>query len=601
MTDNEIGDWFARHWRPFVALCWLATAAFLLQDRWSMIQGFVLQDTDDNMRIMQVRAWMAGQSWFDLRQYRLDPPFGANIHWSRLVDLPIAAIITVMRPLVGGAVAEKVAVAVAPMLAMAVGMTAIALIARRLINPKAYFLAIALLLCAHSTRFMWSPMRIDHHGWQLAFLSLVMASFTDRDRIRAGLTMGLATAASLTIGLELMIELAIAGAIVALMWIRDRDEAPRLAAYGITLAAGSAFGFLLFASYDNRSAMCDVLSPVWLSAMMVGGALCVVLAWTNPVNWRIRLGIAAVSGVLLAGAFALTWPHCLGRLEGVPPELERLWLDNVREARPIYRQSAGVIVAFLSLPLLAVVGYALMLYRHRKDSALLIPWAALATLSVSTSLLLLWQTRVGAAAQLLAVPGVAGIGWVVSVAALRSTKSYVRVFVPVGAFLLVSGLAGQVAFEKFHKEDTPARTKATNRANRLCPTLAALHPVALLPKGYVLTLIDLAPRLITVTHHDAVAGPYHRNSAALLDVMHTFRGTPEDAHAMIARRHIDYVLICPNFSEATGYVAAKPNGFFAQLAKGQVPDWLEPVPLGPKSPLRMWRVKPVAAQPSSAS
>src|SRR3546814_6750370 len=75
---------------------------------------------------MQVRALLGGQDWFDLRQYRLDPPFGANIHWSRLADLPIAAIILALKPLVGGAVAERVAVAVAPLLPMAIAMGAVA-------------------------------------------------------------------------------------------------------------------------------------------------------------------------------------------------------------------------------------------------------------------------------------------------------------------------------------------------------------------------------------------------------------------------------------------------------------------------------------------
>ena len=52
-----------------------------------------------------------------------------------------------------------------------------------------------------------------------------------------------------------------------------------------------------------------------------------------------------------------------------------------------------------------------------------------------------------------------------------------------------------------------------NKANSLCPTLWALKPVAQVPRGQVLTFVDLGPRLITVTHHDAVAGPYHRNGA----------------------------------------------------------------------------------------
>ena len=87
--------------------------------------------------------------------------------------------------------------------------------------------------------------------------------------------------------------------------------------------------------------------------------------------------------------------------------------------------------------------------------------------------------------------------------------------------------------------------KIVNKANNLCPTLAALKPVAQVPRGQVLTFVDLGPRLIAVTHHDAVAGPYHRNGRDIIDVMRTFRGTAEAARATVMRRGIDYVLICP--------------------------------------------------------
>ena len=35
--------------------------------------------------------------------------------------------------------------------------------------------------------------------------------------------------------------------------------------YAATLGGGTAFGFLVFASYANRLPVCDALSPVWLS------------------------------------------------------------------------------------------------------------------------------------------------------------------------------------------------------------------------------------------------------------------------------------------------------------------------------------------------
>ena len=127
-------------------------------------------------------------------------------------------------------------------------------------------------------------------------------------------------------------------------------------------------------------------------------------------------------------------------------------------------------------------------------------------------------------------------------------------------------------------------------ANWKCPTLAGLRPIAQLPKGYVLTFVDLGPRLVTVTHHQAVAGPYHRNGDDILDVMHSFRETADTAREVVMRRGIDYVLICPGMSESTIYRANAPKGFYVQLARGQVPGWLAPVELPKDSPFRMWRV-----------
>jgi hypothetical protein len=132
--------------------------------------------------------------------------------------------------------------------------------------------------------------------------------------------------------------------------------------------------------------------------------------------------------------------------------------------------------------------------------------------------------------------------------------------------------------------------KKVDEANRLCPTLWALRPVALQPKGQVLTFVDLGPRLIAVTHHDAVAGPYHRNGRDIIDTMRAFRGTADEAQATVKRRGIDYVLICPGLSESTIYASQAKNGFYMQLVRGKVPPWLAPVELPRESPYRMWRV-----------
>lgn len=588
--EGQGAGWLDRHRRLVVLLFWLGAAAWFLYQRWLPIQWFGLGDTDDNLRMMEVRGLLSGQGWFDLRQYRLDPPAGANIHWSRLVDLPIAGIKLALLPFMNGAAAERTAVAVAPLLPMLVTMAAMAGAMRRLIGPIAIPMALALLLCAHSVRGMWMPLRIDHHGWQLAMLSLAVLALTDRRPARGGLLLGAATAVSLTIGLEMLLYLAAAGGVVALMWVRDRGEAPRLAAYGASLAAGCGLGFLLFASYDNRLAVCDALSPVWLTTLGAAGAAGVLLSRLRTESWVKRLLIGGAAAIAVTAFYALAWPHCLGRLEGSTPELEEMWLSRVREARPIYTHSSLVMAAVLALPAAGLIGYALMIWRNRRAIDALIPWAALAFLAIIPAALLFWQTRAGPSAQLLSIPGATALGWLLIGWVQGRPQMLVRVLGSVLAFYVVSGLAVQNGVQQLTREKPSTKQNAISQANGRCPTLAALRPIAQQPKGYVLTHVDLGPRLITVTHHDAVAGPYHRNQQAILDVMKGFRGTPEAAQAMIARRGIDYVLICPGLSETTVYRAESPKGFYAQLAKGKVPAWLAPIPLPKDNPYRMWRV-----------
>ena len=98
---NRAAGLLDRHWRWIVVIAWLSYCAWFTYHRWDGIVAFALQDTDDNLRMSQVRALLAGQDWFDLRQHRLTPPLGIDVHWSRLVDLPLAGLILLLRPLFG--------------------------------------------------------------------------------------------------------------------------------------------------------------------------------------------------------------------------------------------------------------------------------------------------------------------------------------------------------------------------------------------------------------------------------------------------------------------------------------------------------------------
>ena len=579
-----------RHWKLISVAAWLACCAWFVFVRWSNILAFALGDTDDNMRMMLVRALLNGQDWFDLRQYRLNPPFGANMHWSRLVDLPLAALILLLRPLVGGADAERIAAAVAPMLPYLVLLFGVALTARRLIDRRAFLLPIIAMIVAGLTNSMFMPERLDHHGWQLALLSVSIAGLADPKRVRGGLTLGVSSALSLAIGLEMVIYLALAGAATVLFWVADADQRRRLLAYAVSLGGGTALAFLLFASYANRIAVCDALSPVWLSNALLGSALLVSLAWRTPGDWRVRLALAVGAGIVVAAFHAMAWPHCLTRLEGVSPEVDDLWLSHVREARPIYRHGWQMTTLILALPVTAMIGWGLLGWRNRGDRDLLRRTIAVAVPGMVAMLLLLWQTRTGPAAQLLAVVGATAVVWLLAPAFDRSKRSWVRTLGVVAVALVGFGALVPLGLKLAPAKVPTPREVEIETANRLCNFIVAYRPIAQQPKGTVFTFLDYSPRLITLTHHNAIMGPYHRNGEQIADVMKAFRGSAEEARRIFAKYRADYLLTCPNSSTTTIFLSEAKEGFYGQLTRGQVPGWLTPVPLPADSPFKMWRI-----------
>ena len=117
-------------------------------------------------------------------------------------------------------------------------------------------------------------------------------------------------------------------------------------------------------------------------------------------------------GLIVAAFHALMWPHCLQRLEGVSPEVERLWLSHVREARPVYRHGWQTATIILALPASGAIGWLLLIWRSRSDREKLRRTIAAALPGFAATALLFWQTRTGPAAQMLAVLGAVALAWI---------------------------------------------------------------------------------------------------------------------------------------------------------------------------------------------
>ena len=83
-----------RIWRDAAlasAIALLLSAVWAIRD-WTALSALHLPDTDDVVRLQQIRDWLGGQAFGDLAQHRLGLG-GVEMHWSRLPDLAPAAII----------------------------------------------------------------------------------------------------------------------------------------------------------------------------------------------------------------------------------------------------------------------------------------------------------------------------------------------------------------------------------------------------------------------------------------------------------------------------------------------------------------------------
>jgi hypothetical protein len=604
-------EWANANWKWLTFLCWLGIAAYFLSLRSESIHWFALGDTDDNMRYLQVRDWINGQGWYDLRQYRLNPPEGANIHWSRIVDLPLAGLMLLLRLFLETGKADALACGIAPLLPLLPLMLALGFITRRVSDGSAWIIAVLGPLGAPMGLGMFVPLRVDHHGWQLTMTVTMLAGIVDPKWVRGGIIAGLASAISIAIGMEMMVYLAGAGGIIGLRWVFKDGAARRLFPYAVALGGGTATLFLLFASTANRQPVCDALSPIWVAILGLAAAGMMVLTWLPLRSWPMRLAAASVMGGIV-GAYAwMNWPQCFAAYQ-ISPELQRLWLVNIREAKPITSEAMGHAVPMLALPLFGALGALVACFTVRRDAERLWAWGTVALMTWFALALMFWQIRAAPAAQLLSIPAAAWAGWAALITLIGKQGSRAgRIAGGVGVLAMACILSADGIFPVASREymqllssapaptaNSVAKSKARaermariRKANGRCRTQPALAALDVLPPATIFTLVDLGPRLIATTHHSAIAGPYHRNGDAILDIHHAFDGTQDDFRRIAQKHGATYLLFCPDFPEGTVYQARSPQGFYARLSRGTVPAWLHPMTLTPGLPYTLYRIE----------
>lgn len=574
---------------PTVLGVWGLTVAVLLLLFGGEIVALEFPDPDDSMRLLEVRDWLAGQSWWDLGQHRLN---GGDfpMHWSRLVDLPLAAFLWLGKPVLGTVWAERVAMTAVPLLTLLCVMLLAAAITRRMLGSAAAQAATPLAALTVPLLMQLRPMRIDHHGWQIALALAAVLALVQAPTRRGGALCGLALAALLTVSLEgLPISAAIAG-VAALAWAwspaRWRGAALALA---WTLFGAAAVLHLLTRGPALLAPACDAMSPVWLLALGVAASGLTAAAAFGRATLAVRLAGLVVAGAGAAATLVALAPECLrGPFASLDPLVRRMWYEHVPEGLPITEQGLAWATINVAMPLVALVGCALGWRSTRGEERE--RWAILCAITLAAFLIMLNVVRAGGTANAVALPGAAAaLGAMLRRArAVRSTAP--RAAATAAAILAASpGLAvGTIAT---HLSEPDASGAEAQRGRPSCDGFEDVRALGRLPASTIFLPVDPSPDLIATTRHRAIAGGYHRGQAAILKVFTAFTSAPERAEAIVRATGARYLAVCPGLQEPAIYRRTAPNGLWARLDRGERVPWLRPVPM-PGAAVLAWEVVP---------
>lgn len=553
--------------------------------------GYAFADPDDSMRLVQVRDFLGGQGWFDVSQHRVNPPLGGPMHWSRLVDLPIAGLILLFRPIFGMALSERISCLIVPLLLLGGVWFCLFRATRLLAGSVVALVSTALLIGTFGVLVQLGPMRIDHHGWQILMGAITLCGAFDPHVRRGGLMAGAAMALWLHISSEGLPYAALFGGLFAVRFILRAEEWPRLLSCILVLTCGSLL--LLFGTHgwtQSFVAYCDAMSPPYYLPLLLIAALLPLARWFLPDSLSGRAGATLLAGGAGAALFLLVAGPCLrGPFASLDPLVYSVWYVHVQEGRPIWEQDLAMAGVLLLPPLIGLFGSGVAAFRS-EDRRGREAWQAMLLLQAGALAVAVMVLRGISIAHLFALPGIGwllynGYRWIrAHLAPVPATAAMLplALLTPTGsssAWVNLAGNGGSVNQE-------------LSRSAELCVTAARMKALNSLAPATLFAPLDFGPAILVGTSHRVVGTGHHRNAAGMVAVLRGYLAPPDHARAVIAGTSASYVLYCPALRESRRLALTSPAGLLSQLQRGRIPAWLTPVPLKGLAPLRLYRIEP---------
>ena len=562
-------------------------------------------DADDATRLLQVRELLANGHWFDTTTYKMGGDAGMLSHWSRLIDLPLAAIITTAGLFTSTENAERLAHILWPTATLAavlwVAFRATAKVAG---ETAGRFLLFASVISPFAL-YQFAVGRIDHHNVMIAgIVSAALLIWAYPGCTRMWRVAGALTGLALAIGYEALAPAVAIGVFVTLWALLDRRVESAGGGFALALAATFALAFAATIPPSRwMDIRCDAISlnMVALIAFSTGGfALAVGPARSWPLGARLALmaGMAAV-GLIIFGALE---PKCLAGPTGqVPPLANKLWLQDVAEGNSILAQmisrnvehSLGLFIFFV----IGAVASARLAWQSRTAADIF-----LFVIVVTFAAFACWQYKFMSYGTLVALVPIAimisrlgAIGEVgapiVRLAALLASSQ---------AFLLVLSESADSAIGK-----PRIITETMINTAGSCGKPDAVRDLDAIPPGLMAAHLDIAASIAALTRHRVLAAPYHRIADAIIANHELFSATdPAVAAAILKRENVDYVVVCQGVDGPYKLNPAWKNSLRVELTQGVAPGYLSPVALAnPTTTYRVYKVNRAALSlpPSKAA
>lgn len=598
-----LGPWFTPV--RIALIIWGLMSLVAIVAKWHAIGALELSDTDDAMRMAQVRDLLAGQSWWDLSQYRVNPAGGGVLmHWSRIVDAPLAAGILLLKPLFGQAMAERIVMTLWPPMLGAALSVACVVGYRNLSDRRIAYVVPLFLIMSGYILVQFRPLRVDHHGWQILLAMLIMMQALRPATWRAGLLGGCFAAALLAISIEGLPIVALFAGLAALRWaLHGRaDDRARLCGYMGALAGGALL--LQFVTRGPAGLLgnwCDSLSAPYMAAFVAAAAVVFAASRANPGRLWIRFLLLGLAGASAAGALVWTEPQCAnGPFATLDPIVVKYWYRNVLEGQPLW-VSARTDAIHVVVPSLIGLAGSVVAWRSCSEPVDRRNWATVIVALLGAAALSLFVLRSVSTAHVFALPGCAWLGLRAWLRARAIPSTLLRILASAGAALtlpLIGSIATVAAlsiiFPSLKAEEDKAAAVAAvatpYRGNCLDPV--AIADLNRLPTTTILTPIDLGAPVIFWTRHSLVATPHHRNKEAMADSIRIFADDPANAEALVRRQQARLIVFCRTANDFARYRRARKDALAAQLYAATPPGWLEAVPITSRAGLSVWRVKP---------